>query len=404
MKKAKIRVFFLVALVIVLFAAAFLYNSLSLLEERQALPDAREKATQEAEPAVSAAPASGQAEQSAETFSFTRIKPYSEGHVYKLAWADFDNDGFQDLAIANYDRQNYLFVNREGEFYSSPQFGSGYSIDIAWADFNQDGFEDLVVLRNKQKSSLYINNGDKSFTELPVFRQGHARAMAVADFNNDGFPDVFVGHGSEPSYLYINDGKGGFSEHKLSVSWNINALAACDLDGDGYADIVVGTEFRQNYILINNGDGTFTISVLSGEKAHTRAVFCADLNNNGMPDIIVGNNHQASNEERNYIYINNGNFDFTKMPALGASRTYAIDAADFNSDGLLDVVIGNYNQESYIYLNRGDFNFERAYSFENDYLHDVKAADINNNGLVDLSTALDKNGLNIFINTAGKDE
>jgi len=135
---------------------------------------------------------------------------------------------------------------------------------------------------------------------------------------------------------------------------------------------------------------------------HTRAIVCRDLDGDKLPDVIVGNDKQASNTDKNYVYFNNGNFDFTESSQLGASTTYAIDVGDFNKDDIPDVAIGNYNDQSYIYINSGSGQFEKAAVLEKNYVRDIKVVDVDNNGFADVSTALDKNGLNIFINEVGK--
>src|SRR3989344_1615394 len=58
-------------------------------------------------------------------FKFEKFIPYAEGHVYKVEWADYDKDGDLDLAAANYNRQNYIFVNENWTFTKNAQFGSG---------------------------------------------------------------------------------------------------------------------------------------------------------------------------------------------------------------------------------------------------------------------------------------
>jgi len=403
MKSAKARAYFLAFVAALLILAAFIYafwGSAPNIPPAK-IPTANITHNEPVEKENATLVAN---EAKPKAISFGKITPYNEGHVYKLAWGDANNDGLLDLAIANYNRDNYLFINSNGTFQKSPQFGSGYSVNLKWADLDKDGNQDVIVLRYNEKSSIYFNNGDGTFTESKSFREGYAKAMAVDDFNNDGYLDVFVGYDSENNYVYFNDQKRGFTEIKIDNfgPLHITASDSCDLDNDGLKDIVAGTDFQQNYILINDGDSTFTVSPAFGSMAHTRAIICRDLNIDGKDDVIVGNDKEASNEEKNYIYFNNGNFDFTASPEIGAYTTYAIDTGDFNGDGMPDVVVGNYNEESYIFLNKGNGQFEKAAAIEKNYVRDIKAVDLDGDGLSDISRALDKNGLEILLNEASK--
>lgn len=412
MKQAKIRIFFLSILVVVLVTAAILYSSfeqrspqdkvtISTIEVSERQIDTKDSEVDDQGKDQS----KGETIISEEIFyiSFNKSSVYSEGHVYKIATGDLDGDTLPDLAIANYNRQNYMFINRAGQFEQFPKFGTGYSVDIKIVDVDHDGLLDVIVLKNKEKSEMFINDGDLSFTKFSVFNQGQARAMTVNDFNNDGYPDVFVGYDSEPSHLYMNNKHKGFQEVTILTDLHITSVDSCDLDKDGFKDIVIGTEVQKNYVLINNGDGTFTVSPVFEDEDTTTSIVCVDLNDDDLPEVIVGNNNQASNEERNFLYINNGNLDFTKTHNFGASTTYSLDTGDLNGDGLIDVVVGNYEKESKIYFNQGNFNFkESSMEFEKDYVKDLKAVDFNNDGFSDLATALDKNGLNVLITVAKK--
>lgn len=405
-KIGKSRIYILVAIAAALILAVIIYASYMFSQSNPQLPTKQvtssQNQTQKPGEIEQKTPVSQ--EKNTEKLTFNKTVPYNAGHVYKLAWGNSDLNDYPDMAIANYNSQNYFFINENGILEKNPQFGTGYSVDLKWADFNKDGLNDLLIMKYNQKNSLFINKGDNKFEETNVLIKGYAKAMVVDDFNNDGFQDVFVAYDSEPNYVFLNEKNGSFQSVKIEEVEKLHSISAssCDLDGDGFKDIVLGTDFQKNYILINNGNGTFTATPNFGEQFHTRAIVCKDLNGDGLPDVIVGNDNQASNADRNFIYVNNGNFNFTPSPKLGAYKTYAIDTADFNQDGLIDVVIGNYNEDSYVYLNRGQFKFEIGAVLAKDYVLDVNAVDVNKDGYPDISTALDKNGVAVHFNLLKK--
>ena len=130
-----------------------------------------------------------------------------------MVGTDINNDGLMDLFVANDTVQNFLFVNRgkgkweeiglpsEVGFSANGQPRSGMGVDAA--DFDQDGFEDLFVANVDQEMfSLYQNNGRESFADV-----AHANGVAQAtrllsgwglkffDYDNDGHIDLFLANG-----------------------------------------------------------------------------------------------------------------------------------------------------------------------------------------------------------------
>ena len=153
---------------------------------------------------------------------------------YSLAasWEDYDNDGDQDLYVANDFGRNYLYQNQGGVFVDVARqagvldVGSGMS--VSWGDFNRDGFMDLYVgnmfssagqrvtqqqgfrptedqsirqiyQRLAKGNSLFSNLGDGSFREVGaeagVERGRWAWSSLFVDLNNDGWEDAFVANG-----------------------------------------------------------------------------------------------------------------------------------------------------------------------------------------------------------------
>ncbi len=146
------------------------------------------------------------------------------------AWGDFNNDGWLDLCIGNfYGQNNSLFLNNgDGSFTkitnSIVTLDGGTTKTVTWADYDNDGWLDLFVanagprnaanILGDETNFLYHNNGDGTFTKITsgslVHDRGHFFGAAWGDYDNDGFPDLFVCAGfggfNENNLLYRNNG------------------------------------------------------------------------------------------------------------------------------------------------------------------------------------------------------
>ena len=111
-----------------------------------------------------------------------------------------------------------------------------------------------------------------------------------------------------------------------------------DVNNDGLADLVIVNRGGQaNQVLFNTGGGEFVPSSSFGEGSDSRALALADLDNDDALDIIVAN---SGNSASGY-YLNNGDGSFGSLIELGKMRSTGVSVADFNSDGLIDIVFGN---------------------------------------------------------------
>ncbi len=97
---------------------------------------------------------------------------------------------------------------------------SGSSSGAAWADYDQDGNEDLFVAHatpsgTAELSVLYHNNGDGTFTKITtgavVNDVGDSQSSAWVDYDRDGFIDLFVPNRNKANFLYHNNGDGTFA-------------------------------------------------------------------------------------------------------------------------------------------------------------------------------------------------
>ena len=266
-------------------------------------------------------------------------------------WLDYDNDGKLDLFVKNYASANFLYKNNgDGTFARVPQsgglasavfytgFGAHHGLVCSLADYDNDGFMDIAFSENK--TALYQNRRGR-FADVSAAagvdhpEQGKGRGIAWGDYNNDGFLDLYIsrgqagGHGLMKDTLYRNNGDGTFTDVTVEagVETPSNNWAAVwgDYDNDGFLDLFVTCAGASaigvgnaNLLYHNNGNGTFT-NVAAAEgvalqdnlrtSAHKVAAW-ADYNNDGFLDLLVKDGIEDVGDTAlglHRLFRNNGN-------------------------------------------------------------------------------------------------
>lgn len=349
----------------------------------------------------------------------TRAKLAGEGIGYSFgaAAADYDNDGWTDLFVANAGR-NTLYRNEGNGTFSDRTAESGLgskpadtlSIQGAWLDYDTDGLLDLVlsnytvwtpqtdrqcVARNvamycspktygSVPQRLYRNLGGGRFadvTDASGFGKvtGKGMGVAIADFNNDDRPDVFIANDTERNLLYLNAGDGQFQETALSsgVAFDdhgttVSAMGADakDFDNDGFVDIFYNNLMGQIWAVFRNQNGKsfkyVTPSTKFGNVSRPFSGWSAgfiDYNNDGWKDVYSANgdvdNLVSNAEQHDSLFENQGGrtfVDVSREAGLASGRVgYGRGAAfaDLNNDGFMDIVVTSLRQRPQILFNSG---------------------------------------------------
>ena len=343
------------------------------------------------------------------------------------AWADYNNDGYLDVFYSDHNRhiststmQSNLYKNSGNGTFARvawpPFAGTGYSTPV-WADFNNDGLIDMFISGvasggyqwnddktdfSTLKSHLYLNtgiqDGNATYTEVencgvrPVFNalsggKGHM-AAAAGDIDKDGYTDLLLcgfdetarpgtGHPIDAvraCYLYRNVGGERFELVENPVDGTQpfaglcdGSVTLCDLDGDSWLDIVAnGYDLKHEsslHIYYNNGDGTFTEGQHNIKGLTAGITTIADLNNDGMPDLVMGGIHENTNLKQLFVVRNMGERSWERIDieAFEGIDGAQISAGDVNQDGLVDLLVGGHGSAhehtTWLYVNQGGFNF-----------------------------------------------
>lgn len=279
---------------------------------------------------------------------------------------DFNRDGLPDIYFAGNMTGNKLYLNKGGLKFSdittaSRTEGKGrWCTGVSVVDINNDGWPDIYVCASFNKNTemrrnlLYINQGLNK-DGIPVFKEsakeyglddsGYSTQAIFFDYNRDGLPDVYIltnvlDKGTPVSYrpkvadgsavnndrLYRNNGNGTFTNVTRQAGIQLegfgNSVCITDVNNDGWPDIYVGNDFISNDLLyVNNKDGTFTNRAGEYFKHTGWSVMGADMvdiNNDGLPDLISLEMLPEQNLRKktmlmgdNYItYINNKKYNY----------------------------------------------------------------------------------------------
>ena len=176
---------------------------------------------------------------------------------------DLIGDGYPDLIAANRKSPSYVCMNDgTGGFKDAGivMIPSESATTIVPADFNGDGFIDLAIPhRDGGQSLLFFNDGKGGFAEKKPFgpENTSARAAAAGDLNSDRRIDLVVGDDKRGSLVYLNKGQGEFGDgFQISdPSLAVGAIAIGDMNRDGASDIVMGYATAPGSVFFNKGQG-----------------------------------------------------------------------------------------------------------------------------------------------------
>jgi hypothetical protein len=231
-----------------------------------------------------------------------------------LSWvtvADFNGDGILDFAASDTNGGVIIFTGTgNGNFIQGPSYSTGgnFTEGIVAADFNQDGFTDLAVLNEGSTNvNVLLNNGTGGFTpQLPVTLAVDGENLAAADLNGDGNPDLAIAEadGSQVGVLLWDPTTSllDIPETDVILLGPPLGIALSDVDGDGNVDIVATVPGfgGPGGIAVALGDGTgnftpFAALITTSLQDPTfdvpipYGIQVTDVNGDGIPDLVYTN-------------------------------------------------------------------------------------------------------------------
>jgi hypothetical protein len=286
----------------------------------------------------------------------------------------------------------------------APEAGLNVVLDaggIIVDDFENRGLFDIVMsewgFRYPQEPMLYFhNNGDGTFTDQTE-RSGLKGMLGglniiQSDYNNDGCLDVLLLRGAwlypQPLSLLKGHGDGTFTdvtkEAGLTELMATQAAVWADINNDGLLDLFIGNERGPSHLFLNKGDGTFEdISASSGvdQIAFTKGVVADDYDNDGYIDFYVTNVGSS-----NFLYHNERNNTFKEVGREAGvqdplGHSFATWFFDYDNDGWPDLFVTSYysgsvdeNIRTYLGLPHNAVTLKLYKNMRNGTFNDVTAA------------------------------
>jgi len=205
---------------------------------------------------------------------------------------DYDNDGWQDVFIANDSMPNFLFHNNRDGTFKEVGYAAGVAVSMDGApeagmgtdaaDVMGDGRMDLFVTHlDEQLARLYVNLGERGFDDATLrskiaYATYHISGFGarIMDYDNDGWRDIFMANGhildniekyhsdvhyGEPKLMFRNLGRGVFENVSAQLGADFQlprvsrGAAVADYDNDGDLDILVNNNGQPAQLLRNDG-------------------------------------------------------------------------------------------------------------------------------------------------------
>jgi penicillin G amidase len=286
------------------------------------------------------------------------------------AWGDYDGDGHIDLYVGFTKRSgvpNKLYHN-DGDGKHFTEVGQKMGVDVSgfetrqvvWVDYDNDGKVDLFVAFRDGPKMLFHNEGDRFRNvakELGVDDPRKTVGAVWFDYNQDGRLDLFVANqDGDKNGLWRNDGARFVDvAPELGMTGDApgrlgnNGPSVIDYDNDGDLDLFVAG-YGRNFLYQNDGTGRFAevaekMGVAGGERATPSN--WGDYDNDGWPELYVSSYIDKAVNEKDYLYHFDGTRFTVVTPELFRKHgaTHAVEWADYNKDGAIDLALANNNPD-----------------------------------------------------------
>jgi hypothetical protein len=338
--------------------------------------------------------------------------------------ADINNDGVLDLVAPGFDMSNIAISLGDpahpGTFLP-PTFVTTLTstVDsVAVGDLNGDGLPDIVVAdTDSNYAGILLQDPAHPGTFLSEKFAGASQSKPlIADMNHDGIPDLILLSGGQSPAVAVLLGDphnpGSFLAPLTTSlgSGDIRSVATADMNGDGLPDVVIGNDTAQTVsVLLNDsahpGNLVPKVDYPAGSPIFDLAI--GDLNGDGHPDVVLGGLFSGvtillgSTANPGQLLATHS-YPVTATPAGGRSLGVAV--GDIDGDGIPDVVSGNLGPSFDLLLGNGDGTLKAATAFATGPTPDTFEAmsmavgDVDGDGLTDVVVGqFFQNSVQIFL-------
>lgn len=300
---------------------------------------------------------------------------------------DVNGDGEIDIVATN--GQTYVFLNDGNRSVTTPGMSLGPDSGgsaVTLLDWNGDSSTDIAVGGlSGRAAEIFVNDGSGNFSSAGQLQSGGVGSVndiVATDLNNSGRSDLVIA-GSLGTLVLRSQSEGGFEQLSLSSGAGLD-VATADVDLDGDQDIIVVRQTdRAVDIHYNNGDAT-SFNRVRRDYGSVATVGTADLNGDGLPDLVLAVDGDDLNPPRSKVYVQQSDGTFASGGTFGAAPVTSLLAGDVDIDGWPDVVAVNKAGVHQLYLGSGTgFSLAPEQIVSNGMKRGV-LADFNNDQSLDL--------------------
>lgn len=298
--------------------------------------------------------------------------------------ADFNNDGIQDLAIANKDENTVsIFIGNlktENSYQPAKNYTVGNSpISLLSKDFNHDARPDLAVANSTDGTiSILFGLGDGTFLPPKTFATNLViQEMLAVDITGDDTIDLVL-HGRKADNLkddlvvFKNLGDGVFKESShFQIAFNSSSLVFSDINFDKKPDIFLANENEGTIFLFKNlGNDSFD-KVILPITANPSDLNFMDLNNDHHPELLI---LDRKNQTINIATYRNDEFKIESISNLRAVPSSIIELSNSSTSSSNSVFGIQYTEKRNLFSPNSKYNFLEVFN-----------NNLGSNGLFDLS-------------------
>lgn len=293
------------------------------------------------------------------------------------------------------------------------QFSSSIKIDslppaialkLSSADFNNDNKEDIILSAFQypfDRVKIYTNLGNNQFSSQYVSSADSLRylnALEVGDLNADGKADFVTisGTGKNTLLHWYENQSGNFIVHFIdTLIEGSSAIILKDFDKDGKLDILL-EEHHEITLRYQEAQHQFSAKQIVHSGTEFYAIDAADYNNDGYLDVSVASGGFD-------VVLNNQNKTFTVFSNAGIKLSFGIQSADLDMDNDIDIAIYESVTGIMFYENdgQGNFTFKDTILYSSDNFQVFNVADLDCDYDIDVYTSITQIGKMVWMENDG---